>query len=72
MRSVFLIYNDRYSIEIGGRFSSTMDLDKGKKIHDKLVEEGLADGKSWEIHYQFIAEVLRKGKTGAASPSNQG
>jgi hypothetical protein len=40
MESVFLVYNDHYSIKFGDGFSSTMDLDKGKKIHDKLVEEG--------------------------------
>ena len=47
MKSLFLIYGKHYAIEAGDRFSSTFDLNKGKKIRDKLVEEGLADETSF-------------------------
>ena len=41
MKPVHLVYCENYTIESQGGFSSTIDLNKGKKIHDKLVLEGL-------------------------------
>jgi acetoin utilization deacetylase AcuC-like enzyme len=41
MRSIFLIYNEHYGFQPREGFSFTKDFNKGKKIHDKLVEEGL-------------------------------
>jgi len=43
MHDLFLVYNNHYSIETGGRFSSTFDLNKGKQIHDRLMADMLAD-----------------------------
>ena len=47
MRSIFLIYNEHYGFQAREGFSSTVDLNKGKKIHDKLIEEGLVTEQSF-------------------------
>ena len=42
MEPVYLIYCKDYSIENQSGFSSTIDLNKAKKIYDQLIHEGLA------------------------------
>jgi len=41
MKPIYLIYNKNYAIEERYGFSSTIDLNKGKKIHDQLIMNGL-------------------------------
>ncbi len=65
MKPTYLIYNENYKIVGPEGFSSTLDLNKGKKIRDQLIQDGLALESSFidpgMIGLEELTEVHSKG-----------